>query len=302
MRWICGANFSAGAELPVRGSQHSTLNHQLSPMSLLSIFKARNARESRGDAASELFRRSAIKVFPLSGEDFAVYQNPGRPPAVLPSFVTDFLLDCAEFRPLAAHLETYAEYHGLSGENVGALQDWLPRLRDLGLLISAAELRARLSAGEPGKESRAVSPASQITAIGFLTCDRIALLRRGIESFIANTREHGRAPDFVVADDSTKAGAQDDCRRMLRAVAQENSVQIKYAGDEEKQRFAQTLTKLSGVAPALVDFALFGMDGFGYKGGANRNALMLHQAGSVFCTADDDAICRRARGVRALFF
>ncbi|HEY0715292.1 MAG TPA: hypothetical protein VGF45_21610, partial [Polyangia bacterium] len=66
---------------------------------------------------------------------------------------------------------------------------------------------------------------------------------------------------------------------------------MSYATTNETRDFARQIAKDTGIDPALTAFALGdGLD-CGADTGANRNGLLLANAGETFVSADDDTIC-----------
>jgi hypothetical protein len=154
-----------------------------------------------------------------------------------------------------------------------------------GLLLALEEAAARTD-GRP--------PPPPITSIGFVTRDRLVALERAIRSYGDNARRHGRTPRIVVCDDSRGADENAAARDALTRLGRELSLEMTYAGFEEKQAFADALARESGVERRLIDFALFDPFGCGQTFGANRNALLLLTNGELVFNADDDTICRPA--------
>jgi hypothetical protein len=128
-----------------------------------------------------------------------------------------------------------------------------------------------------------------LAAVGFPTGGaRTALVERALRSFAGNFRDHGRTADLLLSDGSP----QPEHRAAFRALAAATGAH--YAGEEEKRRYAAELVRRSGCDPAAVEFALFDPLGTGFSCGANRNAIVLHGAGRMVCSVDDDVVCRIA--------
>lgn len=254
-------------------------------MGLLSRFSTRDASPAPARAGA-LWRRAPITAM-TAGDEAALAFRPGRPPEVLPSFALDFVQSCESFRPLEAHLAEHSERHGWSNLQEASLRSWLPRLIESGVLVSSLDLAAQCRAGAP---SPGAPPA--ISAIGFPTGgDRAEMLGRAVESFEKNLRAHGRTADLLVADSSAQAAHREAFQARLRAV---RGARVLYAGEQEKRRFAAALASGTGCAPDVIEFALFDPLGTGFACGANRNALLLQEAGGLLCSVDDDVVCRLA--------
>ena len=127
-----------------------------------------------------------------------------------------------------------------------------------------------------------------------MTRDRAKGLVPCLESYLENCQRHGRAPEFVVTDDSPTAEAQESTRAALQRVKKDVNVQIRYAGRREKGRFAKALADESGVPLKIIRFVLFGDDRCGVSTGANRNCLLLDTVGTLVLSVDDDTVCRIA--------
>jgi len=137
-------------------------------------------------------------------------------------------------------------------------------------------------------------PPPPISNIVIPTRDRPSLLGRALASYIRNTKHFGRTCDFVIMDDSRAAKGREANWAFLRDLPRREGVVIRYAGIDEKRRFAASLSAESGVAERVVDFAIFGMAGFDNTCGANRNAALLHTIGDSLLSVDDDTVCQIA--------
>ncbi len=288
-------------ELRLEGNRRARLNPRA--MGLLSLFKSKPApsetsapgtasapakADSRARAV-ERWRKSDFTFF-AAGEEQHLVSLRGSTPLAVPSFAVDFLLHCDEFEPLESHLARHAERHDWGALQLEALTSWLPKLKEAGLLISAEEIRARCAA--------MVDPANQpppVQVIGFPTGGaRTAMLERCLTSFGANLRTHGRAVELFVADSSPRTEQQADFRALLQRLKREHDLPLRYAGDPEKRRFAEALVTRSGCRASSVEFALFDPLGAGFTCGANRNAILLHEAGRMAVSVDDDVLCEIA--------
>lgn len=127
-----------------------------------------------------------------------------------------------------------------------------------------------------------------------MTRDRLPSLVACLESYLGNCRRHARSPEFVVADDSSIAEAPDRTKAALRELADRYNAPIRYAGRQEKSRFAAALAAESAVSREIIDFALFGDERCALSTGANRNSLLLDAADTLMLAVDDDTLCRIA--------
>ena len=250
-------------------------------MGLLSRFTSRES----ASAPDRLWRRAAFSSM-TAGDEVAVTYRSGKQPQVVPSFVVDFVQCCEKFRALETHVAEHAEKLGWGSLEVASLRSWLPRLMEAGLLVSSFDLHAQIRA----KAVKTRAPGA-IEAIGFPTGgDRVELMSRALDSFIANTEAHGRAVEFLLSDGSRQQAQRDAFRSMAGA----RTARVLYAGEDEKRHFATDLVQRSGCSPEAVEFALFDPLGTGFTCGANRNAVLLHGAGRMICSVDDDVVCRMA--------
>src|SRR6185436_15900319 len=99
-------------------------------------------------------------------------------------------------------------------------------------------------------------PPLRVETMAFPTCNRPAVLERGLASHAGAAREHGRALRFAVLDDSPDPAVREEYRSRLAALRRRLGVEISYAGREEKLRFAAAL-RAEGLPPEVVVAALF---------------------------------------------
>ncbi len=287
-------------ELRLEGNGGSRFNPR--SMGLLSLFKSKPAApETAGpqEAApaplpaaarsAERWRRNDFIFFAAGENEHLVYLR-GRAPLAVPSFALDFLLHCDEFQPMERHLAQHAERHEWGSLQLEALTSLLPKLVEAGLLISAEEIRACCAA--------TIDPANRpapVQVMGFPTGgNRTAMLERCLTSFGANLAAHGRTVEMLVADSSPLPEQRAAFRTLLQRLKREQGLALRYMGEEEKRRFAAALIERSGCRASSVEFALFDPLDAGFACGANRNAILLHEAGGMVVAVDDDVICEMA--------
>lgn len=160
---------------------------------------------------------------------------------------------------------------------------------DARLLISEHELLERCR-----KVKACAEPPPPITTVGVVTRDRPESLQRCLQSYMENVNAYGRTSSFVVMDDSERPERRGQTREMLRELKRRYGMEVAYAGEEEKRRFAGALIAGGDLPPEVVEFALFDAERYGHTCGANRNSLLLHTAGEMFYSTDDDMVCRLA--------
>ena len=115
-------------------------------------------------------------------------------------------------------------------------------------------------------------------------------LKRGLGSYLANARRHGRRLDAVVMDNSAAANTQQAYREMLGELSGAAGAEIAYAGAPEKLSWLEHCVK-AGLPRAVVAFGLFGHREGPYNAANNANASLLQTVGSPIFCADDDTIC-----------
>ena len=132
--------------------------------------------------------------------------------------------------------------------------------------------------------------SAEILTIAIPTCDRVQGLKRGLGSYLANARRHGRRLDAAVMDNSAAASTQQAYREMLGELSRAAGAEIAYAGAPEKLSWLEHCIK-AGLPRAVVAFGLFGHREGPYNAANNANANLLHTVGSPIFCADDDTIC-----------
>ncbi len=244
--------------------------------------------------ANDRYRVGDLVPFPAGDNLILVYSKNSQVARFLRAEIVDLLMQCREFKTLDEHLQTYCHRRQASAATLYALRRELQKLVQNGYLVSRSNTLESLQ--KPVEQANSV----RITTIGFPTCDRVEALQRGMTSYIENSQHFGRTNDFVVVDDSTSAETRDAYRHMLRTLKSRYSVNIAYAGLEEKQAFAKKLIEVGNVPADAVYFACMGDKQYGITTvGANRNALLLHTVGDVIFSADDDTLCQIAAAPNA---
>ncbi len=132
-----------------------------------------------------------------------------------------------------------------------------------------------------------------INVVGMITKDRVEGVRRGLPSYIENTKIFNRKVDFIVVDDSKKESTRNEYLQVLQDIQKKFNANIFYVGKKEKIEFSKSLSK-RGLPPDVVNFSLLDAEGYGRTAGANRNALLLASLGSMIIAVDDDTICNVA--------
>jgi hypothetical protein len=229
----------------------------------------------------EQYRVAELEIVPAGADLALVYARDSGVAGFYRADVVDLLVSCQQFRTLDRHAQAY------SGADPGTspppgLQRELHRLLRAGFLVS----RPR---GWPEVAGPDLPP---ISAIGFPTCDRVAVLHRAVASYAENCREAGRRVEVVVVDDSPEAATREECRRMLAQLQPELGLDLWYGGLEDKAAFARAVARCGDIPEEVVRFGCLGERAIGVSIGANRNALLLHTTGERILSVDDDTVCR----------
>ncbi len=258
-------------------------------MGFLSRFLAPAAQaEAPRPVPGGRWRRGDFRSTHLGESEHAVKLR-GRSSLVLPAFVVEFVYSCDEFRTLDQHVDAYAEKHGWEGLQADNLRAFLPQLEESQMLVSAGELQRVVQSGGDG----APAAPAPISALGISTGgDRLEMVLRCLTSFHENLRAHGREAELLVTDNSPSEQQTARCREALAAWQRENSTAVRFIGAAEKRALVRELTQAGACSPEVAEFALFDPLGAGFSCGANRNALLLQEAGRMFCSLDDDVVCR----------
>jgi len=227
----------------------------------------------------ELYRKGDLISFTVGNDQSLVYSRTNRKVSILPTFAVSLLPYCDSFKTIEEHAEACTRSLGMGQQQFDFIYDSLSNMAGAGLLISLDSARGLHQKLELESES------TKITTVGFVTHNRSDTLQRAITSYIENAKQHGRECDFVVIDGSP---SPTQTRDLLRGLASAHRVSLSYSGVDEKVGFAKRLVNEFKIPQPVIDFALFGPEGFEVNTGANRNGLLLQTAGELFFSADDD--------------
>jgi hypothetical protein len=248
-------------------------------------------REARlaavGDAGEDLFRAFPdLLRLPAGGGALVVYAHLSRAAHLLSPVRARVLFACHGLATLDRHAARLAAE---IGGDPAALRAEVAELARAGLLVPVRELVRRLhEAGGPEEQG---DPA-RITGLGVPTRGRPESLREALRTHVEDAIRHRVSVAYAVADGAATEAEGAPTRAVAREVAARYGVPVSYLGPAEKARFAAVLAERAGVDPALVAFALLGDVRLPLATGGNRNALLLHGAGSLVLHVDDDTRCR----------
>lgn len=286
------------------------------------------ARESQGDlgdlAPDAQYCRVGLESFPIGdGEEVVRARTGASMRASLHD--SDLLRRCERFMTLDAHARALCADLDSGESMLDEVAETLSMFARAGLMhrrdALLCETRARA-------EHEPLPPPITRLVIG--TRDRVDLAIRAVQTYATSIRkpgsqdsEHAGDPasdhdsdhdgDHDGGEASQEAGApleitilddaaDDRARRTLQHAltplmqAAGDELSIRYAGPDQRRAFAAHLDEAAGGAlRAIIDFALFGVPESDWHPGANRNAALLHGAGSMLVWADDDTRCPLAR-------
>lgn len=239
----------------------------------------------------ERFGAAAAEAVPAGGSEVWVYDHLRRRFHAVPDSLAQLLPLLSGFRTLKEHRSGIVQA-GWQDDGSGYLDTLLRELIRHGLLRSRTEFLKNVQAVDD--QGQAPPP---ITTVGWVTRDRRETLRESLQSFVSAMAGCGRAAALKVFDDSAQASQREATRVLLLELGKRLGVEVRYAGEEEKRAFAAKLARElapEGIAPELIEFALFDPFGLGHSFGANGNAFLLATQGELALKLDDDTFCRFA--------
>jgi hypothetical protein len=238
---------------------------------------------------ADQYRVADLELFPAGDNLILVYSKANQTAKFLRAEAVDLLMQCREFKTLDCHIQDYCSRRQVSIGIMHTLRRELQRLAQNGYLISQSSFLE-----SPGSSYGQASP-NRVVSVGFPTSNRVESLRQSLTSYIENCQHFERTVDFIVVDDSENIMIRNNYREMLQKLKSQYSVNIFYAGLEEKIAFAKKLAKKGKIPENAVYFACIGDKQHAMTTvGANRNVLLLHTVGDMILSADDDTLCRSA--------
>ncbi|MFO0761341.1 MAG: hypothetical protein U0359_32990 [Byssovorax sp.] len=215
-----------------------------------------------------------------------VYAPSSRTAHLLTGEQLGLLSACRAPLPLAAHAARIAAALRPGGAPVGPVLAALEALAAEGLLVSDTAIVRML------RQSAVARPTPPpIATLAIPTENRIESLVASLASYIEDSVIHRHPMDYLVVDSTADPDIERRTRAAVEALRARTGAPVSYAGRPEKERYAEALAAEAGVAPALIEFALFNPDRVGFAAGSNRNAILLHTAGDLCAMADDDTSC-----------
>jgi hypothetical protein len=227
-----------------------------------------------------------MTVAPVGGDWHAVSLRGSGETTLWPSVAIDFLSACGDFKPLAGHVQDYAEYHALGDDQLREVAHWTGKMLAHHLLIDQSSVIARCIAAATSEPE---TPA-RVGSIAIPTTGDEPRLRRVITSFARNAREHDRPLAITVSFNGPPARAA-ATGELIASLARTEAVPITLLDEQHRLSLADTLARKASVDPDIARYALSDVHGAGFACGANRNALLLRHAGRPYLSLDDDMAC-----------
>jgi acyl carrier protein len=244
---------------------------------------APNVEESYLRVTVERYRGAGLESIYLGNDKHWVYSWDSREAGIVDSATMNLLRESSKFKKADDLLSSFTRG---GGEAVEKAEAKIAELIDRGLLISETGTISRLM------QASQRSSALKISTLACVSCDRSIAAMRALSSYIHHCRNFGRAPRFVMMDDSSEPTTRAEYRRMLLSLKDKFQTEIYYSGADEKRLFLHRLATRAALPADTLEFALFGFSKEKLaSSGRNRNALLLETLDEGAFSADDDTVC-----------
>jgi hypothetical protein len=174
-----------------------------------------------------------------------------------------------------------------SGDAVRTLSNVLQLSVRAGLLVSRRRLEDLFL--QPGPIP---FTGNRVEFLCIPTKNRPSCLKRVLHSYLGNCRQFGRSVQVVIADDTDDAGMERQNAATVEETRVEFGMPVWRIRAEDRRKYVVALAAETGVDPATVAFALIKEETTPVSVGCMRNATLLHAAGSLLVSVDDDTVCR----------
>jgi acyl carrier protein len=239
--------------------------------------------ESQPIVTVERYRGASLESISLGDDRHWIYSWDSHKALIVDSVTMNLLRESSKFKEINDLLSNFMRGVGGTAENAEVK---IAELIDRGFLISETETISRLMRASQR------SSTLKISTLACISCDRPIAAARALSSYIHHCRNFGRAPRFVVMDDSSEPKTRVEYRRMLLSLKDKFQTEIYYGGADEKRQFLRRLVTRAALPADTLEFALFG---FGKEklasSGRNRNALLLETLDEGAFSLDDDTVC-----------
>jgi hypothetical protein len=206
------------------------------------------------------------------------------------------------FRTVSGHVQEVVQRAGRQAPSEEFLTESFASLKQHGLLAPLEQLRAGARQKGARQESarpegaRQEGPQESLTRLVVTTADRPELLKRCLQSFV--DAGHAEGLSVVISDDSRRTESVETNKKSCAELSSAFSGTVEHVGRERRRALSRSLAESAGVDTELTDFALLGPEWGGLTTGANRNTLLLQNAGERYLTIDDDVLFELLQGVQ----
>lgn len=206
---------------------------------------------------------------------------------ILSSNSVRLLKECSIAQTLDTHAQQICQRFGMDAERLPAMRQQLVEFVKAKLLVSAGGLAEQLTKCSQSKEA-----PPKIASLAVPTRNRPEVLKRCLDSYADCARLYGRNElNLLIMDQSDTAADQEANQQAVQTINEAYNIPTRYFTPKDAQRFASELSKISGVAPDVVNFALVNNDNLPQAHGLSRNFLLLSTLGDLSVQVDDDTIC-----------
>lgn len=206
---------------------------------------------------------------------------------VLSSNGVRLLRECNETQSLDVHAARLCERFNIAPERIPAMRQQLNEFVKAKLLVSKDDLLKLVI----DRYSPQNTPP-KIASLAIPTRNRPQVFRRCLDSYAECARLYERDDlTVLVMDQSDTPDLQQENKQTLESTLKNHGIKCRYSHPKDAEHLARELSRISGVAPEVVSFALVNEDNMPQAHGLSRNFLLLSTIGDLTVQVDDDTIC-----------
>ena len=234
------------------------------------------------------------EVYPVSDAEYLLKNKRTRAEAIIRRDVLNALQWCRQFRTLDAHTQAICgAMPGLANQR-GNVRQVLGTLAQRGILRSADDLAESL------KHSAVPATLAPLGKVFIRTCERPELLKRLLDSLIANETQFGNKYHYILIDDSATTLGREQNAALVAGLGEAGVLRVEYYGSAQQQRFLEQLLEVFPDYQESLQWLLMGSgQNPGQTYGRSWNHALLLGAGQRFLLLDDDAVCQAFKPQRA---
>jgi len=234
------------------------------------------------------------EVYPVSDAEYLLKNKRTRAETIIRKDVLSALQWCRQFRTLDAHTQAICgAMPGLANQRNNVRQV-LGTLAQRGILRSADDLVESL------KYSALPATLAPLEKVIIRTCERPELLKRLLDSLIANETQFNNRYHYILIDDSMTAFAREQNAALVAGLSETDALCVEYYGSAQQQRFLEQLLEVFPDYQESLQWLLMGSGkNPGQTYGRSWNHALLLSAGQRFLLLDDDAVCQAYQPQRA---